>query len=192
MDKLARLFKIVGPGLLVAATGVGAGDLATGSFAGSLLGITILWAVLVGAFLKFVVTEGIARWQLATDSSLIEGVAAHIGRPAIWIFLPYLLLWSYFVGTAMMSGVGVTLHAIFPIFDDARHGKIVFGILASLTGLILVLRGGYRLFEKIMGFCIGVMFVTVVLTAVLLWPVTCSVRLCRSRTTPVTSGRGAA
>ena len=170
MDNLARLFKIVGPGLLVAATGVGAGDLATGSFAGSLLGITILWAVLVGAFLKFVVTEGIARWQLATDSSLIEGVAAHIGRPAIWIFLPYLLLWSYFVGTAMMSGVGVTLHAIFPIFDDARHGKIVFGILASLTGLTLVLRGGYSLFEKIMGFCIGIMFVTVVLTAALLWP----------------------
>jgi hypothetical protein len=29
---------MIGPGLLVAATGVGAGDLATASFAGSLLG----------------------------------------------------------------------------------------------------------------------------------------------------------
>jgi Mn2+/Fe2+ NRAMP family transporter len=32
------LFAMIGPGLLVAATGVGAGDLATASFAGSLLG----------------------------------------------------------------------------------------------------------------------------------------------------------
>ena len=42
----------LGPGILVAATGVGAGDLATASFTGSQLGTAVLWAVLVGAFLK--------------------------------------------------------------------------------------------------------------------------------------------
>ena len=170
MNNLTKLLAIIGPGLLVAATGVGGGDLSTGSFAGSLLGIAVLWAVVFGAFLKFVVTEGIARWQLATDSSLIEGVAAHIGRPAILIFLPYLLLWSFFVGTAMMNGCGVTLHAIFPVFDSPEQGKIVFGIISSLTGMAIVMKGSFRLFEKIMGLCIGVMFFTVVLTAILLWP----------------------
>ena len=60
----------IGPGLLLAATGVGGGDLATGSFVGSLLGTVVLWAVVVGAFLKFVVTEGIARWQLATGTDV--------------------------------------------------------------------------------------------------------------------------
>ena len=60
---------MIGPGLLLAATGVGGGDLATGSIVGSLLGPTVLWAVVVGAFLKFVVTEGIARWQLATGET---------------------------------------------------------------------------------------------------------------------------
>jgi len=39
---LSRFFLILGPGLLVAATGVGTGDLATGSFAGSMLGTAIL------------------------------------------------------------------------------------------------------------------------------------------------------
>jgi len=170
MNNLAKLLTIIGPGLLVAATGVGGGDLSTGSFAGSMLGLAVLWAVIVGAFLKFVVTEGIARWQLATDTSLIEGVAAHLGRPAIWIFLPYLLLWSFFVGTAMMNGCGVTLHAIFPVFDSPEQGKIVFGIISSLIGMAIVMKGGFRLFEKIMGLCIGVMFFTVVLTAILLWP----------------------
>lgn len=78
---------ILGPGLLVAATGVGAGDLAA-AFAGSGLGTAVLWAVLVGAFVKFVVTEGLARWQLATGETLLEGAVLHIGRPFRWAVDP--------------------------------------------------------------------------------------------------------
>ena len=48
---------LVGPGILVAATGVGAGDLATAGFAGSQLGVAVLWAILVGAFFKFVLAR---------------------------------------------------------------------------------------------------------------------------------------
>jgi Mn2+/Fe2+ NRAMP family transporter len=64
----------------------------------------------------------------------------------------------------------VSLHALIPVFDDARDGKIVFGIAASLLGLGLVLVGGYRAFEVAMKVCIGVMFVTIVVTAAMLWP----------------------
>ena len=168
--KHSNLLAIIGPGLLVAATGVGAGDLATASFAGSLLGASLVWAVLLGAFLKFVVTEGLARWQLATGETLLEG-AVHRLSPIIgWLFLPYLLLWSFFVGSALMSACGVTLYAMAPIFEDAADGKVVFGMLASVIGLVLVLTGGFRLFEGVMRICIGVMFVTVITTAALVWP----------------------
>ncbi len=170
-----KFFSIVGPGLLVAATGVGTGDLATGSFAGSLLGTAILWAVIIGALLKFLITEGIARWQLATGTSIVEGVAAKLGPVPMLIFVPYLLLWSFFTASAMMSGCGVTLHALIPIFEDAQHGKVFFGILSSLVGALLVYVGGYRLFEKIMTVCILLMFATVVLTAILVWPGTSAV-----------------
>jgi Mn2+/Fe2+ NRAMP family transporter len=161
---------MMGPGLLLAATGVGAGDLATASFVGGLLGTAVLWAVLFGAFLKFVVTEGLARWQLATGETLIEGAVRRLGRGVIWLFMPYLLLWSFFVSSALMSATGVTLHAMVPVFDDADRGKVVFGIVSSLAGLMLVWFGGYRLFEHVMRGCIAVMFLTVILTAVLLWP----------------------
>jgi len=69
-----------------------------------------------------------------------------------------------------MSANGVTLHAMVPVFDEADRGKVFFGIVSSLIGLLLVWFGGYRLFERVMRACIGVMFVTVVLTASLLWP----------------------
>jgi len=166
----AAFLAIVGPGLLVAATGVGAGDLATASLAGSYLGTAVLWAAVLGAFLKYVVTEGLARWQLATGDTLLEGVVRHFGPVAGWLFLPYFVFWSFFVASALMNACGVTLHALIPVFDDAVNGKIVFGALSSVVGLGLVLRGGYRLFEKVMGLCIGVMFVTVVVSAAFVWP----------------------
>ncbi len=161
---------IIGPGLLVAATGVGAGDLATASFAGNLLGPAILWAVVVGAFLKFVVTEGLARWQLATGDTLLEGAVHRLGPIVGWLFLPYLLLWSFFVSSALMGACGATFHAMLPLFDDATHGKIVFGVISSLAGLGLVLAGGYRLFDQVMRVCIALMFATAIATAALVWP----------------------
>ena len=167
---MKRFLAIIGPGLLVAATGIGAGDLATASFAGSALGTAVLWAALAGAFLKFVVTEGLARWQLATGTTLLEGVIAHFGRAAGWLFLAYLLLWSFFVGSALMSACGVALHALLPIFDEASSGKVAFGILSSLAGVVLVLLGGYGLFEKVMKVAIALMFGVVVSTAIALWP----------------------
>jgi Mn2+/Fe2+ NRAMP family transporter len=69
-----------------------------------------------------------------------------------------------------MSACGVALHAMMPIFDDADDGKIAFGVLSGLIGVALVWRGGYRLFEQVMRVCIGVMFLTVTVTAALLWP----------------------
>jgi Mn2+/Fe2+ NRAMP family transporter len=163
-------FAAIGPGLILAATGIGAGDLATGTFVGSLLGTGLLWAVVVGAFMKFVITEGLARWQLATGNTFIEGVVHKAGPIVIWLFLPYLLLFTFFVGSAQMSACGVALHALFPVFENPETGKAVFGIGSSFVGIGLVLYGGYRLFEQIMRVCIAVMFVTVVTTAALLWP----------------------
>ncbi len=81
-----KLLAIIGPGLLVAATGVGAGDLATASFAGSRLGTGILWAVVVGGFLKFVLTEGLARWQLTTGETLIEGTPGRLAGAVSALF----------------------------------------------------------------------------------------------------------
>jgi Mn2+/Fe2+ NRAMP family transporter len=170
MKPKLSFWAVLGPGLLLAATGIGGGDLATATFVGGMLGTAVLWAVVLGAFMKFVVTEGLARWQLATGETIIEGAVRRLGPLVIWIFLPYFLLWSFFVGAAQMSANGVALHAIVPVFEDATHGKIVFGVLSSLVGLGLVLRGGYRGFDIAMKTCIGVMFVTVALTAVALWP----------------------
>ncbi len=159
-----------GPGVLVAATGVGAGDLATAAFAGGRLGTAVLWAVLLGAMLKFVVTEGVARWQIATGETLLEGALGRLGRPAQAVFGLYLFPWCLFVGAALISACGVAANALLPLFDDPGTGKVVLGIGHSVIGAGLVLAGGFRFFERAMAVCVGVMFLSVTATAVLLRP----------------------
>ncbi|MFN3192674.1 MAG: Nramp family divalent metal transporter [Aureliella sp.] len=163
-------FAAIGPGILVAATGVGAGDLATATLAGAKLGTAVLWAVLIGALIKFILNEGLTRWQLATGTTILEGTAKHIPQSVQWLFLIYLFVWSYLVAMALMSACGVAAVAIFPFFSDTTTGKIVFGIAHSFLACGLVLIGGYKLFEKIMSVCIGVMFLVVVITAIALSP----------------------
>jgi Mn2+/Fe2+ NRAMP family transporter len=168
------LLGIIGPGLLVAATGVGAGDLATGALTGTKLGVAVLWAVLVGALVKFVLNEGLARWQLATGQTVLEGAVLRPGRTVSLIvrsvFLVYLLAWSYFVASALMSACGVAAHAMKPLLGSASDDKVFYGMAHSALGVVLVLGGGYKLVEKIMSLCIAVMFVTVVVTAVMVGP----------------------
>lgn len=163
------LLSVVGPGLLVAATGVGAGDLATGAFSGAKLGVAVLWAVILGAAIKFVLNEGLARWQLATGTTVLEGTARHLGRISVGLFLAYLVVWSFFVGSALMSACGVAAHAILPL-GDAADDKVLYGLIHSAVAAVMVWLGGYRLFEKVMSVCIGVMFVTVVCAAVAVRP----------------------
>lgn len=160
----------MGPGMLVAATGVGAGDLATATLAGAQLGTAVLWAVLVGAALKFVLNEGLTRWQLATGTTLLQGAVQTLGRPVLWGCMLYLVVWSYLVAMALMSACGVAAQAIYPLYENPVHGKIAYGILHSGLAAALVLLGGYKLFERVMSVCIGVMFVVVVATAVVLRP----------------------
>lgn len=45
-------WRYIGPGIVVAATGVGAGDLVATLIAGSNFGYTLLWAAVVGCLVK--------------------------------------------------------------------------------------------------------------------------------------------
>jgi Mn2+/Fe2+ NRAMP family transporter len=156
------------PGLLVAATGVGAGDLLTASLAGSRHGVALLWAAWLGALLKWFLNEGVARWQMATGTTLLEGWVQRLGRWVRWTFLAYLLPWAFFTGGALVSACGVAGAGILPLGQDPRTAKIAWGIAHALAGGVLVWRGGLRAFERLMAACVVLMVAGVVFTAPLL------------------------
>ncbi|MFP2925105.1 Nramp family divalent metal transporter [Pyxidicoccus sp. 3LG] len=165
LPERSGLFARFGPGILVAATGVGAGDLLTASLGGSSVGVSILWAAIVGSVLKGFLNEGIARWQLATGTTVLEGWA-RFGAGLRYLFLIYLLGWSFFTGGALISACGAAGDALWPLSADAETSRRIWGVVHSLVGLGLVWFGGFRLFEKLMAACTGLMFVAVLFTAV--------------------------
>ncbi len=157
-------FAMLAPGLLVAATGVGAGDLLTGALAGSHVGLLVLWAAWLGAVCKWALNEGIARWQMATGTPLLEGWVCHLGTPLYVFFMVYLLVWSVVVGGALVSACGVAGTAFWS-WGEPEWSKRIWGVGHSLLGLALVWLGGFRWFERLMACCVGVMFAVVLLTA---------------------------
>lgn len=170
MRSRPALLSLLAPGLLLAATGVGAGDLATGAFAGAHLGVAVLWAVWVGALLKFVLNEQLARHQLVTGMGVLAAVREGIGPWALWLFLPYLLLWSLFVSAALISACGLAGHALLPLGQEADSGRQWMGVVHALIAAALVQWGGFALFSRLMQCCVLLMFGVVLITAVQLWP----------------------
>lgn len=159
----------VGPAILLTATSIGAGDILTGSLAGAEGGIAVVWAVPAGVLLKWTLTEGIARWQMATGTTLLEGWVTRLGRWILWLFLAYLLLFSLVTGGMLSSACGVAATALFPL-GEGQQSRFLWGAIHSLSGLTLVWLGGYALLKRVLAVCVGAMFATVVLTAFLLAP----------------------
>jgi len=100
-----RPWTVIGPGLVIAATGVGAGDLVAAAVSGSRYGFAVVWAAAVGAILKYTLNEGLARWQLVTGTTLLEGWARHLGRWLQYLFVAYLVVWSFVVAGAYWSAL---------------------------------------------------------------------------------------
>ena len=126
------LLSTIGPGILVAATGVGAGDIMTASLGGSAVGVCILWAAVVGALLKWFLNEGVARWQMATGTTLLEGWTERLGGFIQWVFMLYLICWTFFTGGALITACGVAGTGLVPLSNDPVTSKIIWGVVHSL------------------------------------------------------------
>ena len=160
----AKRWRIIGPGLVVAATGIGAGDLVATLVAGSRFGYALLWAAVLGVIIKIFLVEGAGRYSLATGRTIFEGWRS-VGRWTTWYFGPYILIWGLVYGAAAMSSSALPLAALFPGVDLK-----VFAIGCGLLGAVVVSFGRYSAFERIIAVFVGLMFVTVVGAAIVTVP----------------------
>jgi Mn2+/Fe2+ NRAMP family transporter len=165
MDKPPRLsfLKLAGPGLVVAATGIGSGDVVSATVGGARYGVMLLWAIAIGAFFKFVLSEGIARWQLATGQTVVEGWAAYLPAWVKIYFALYLVLWTVAVSAALTNATGLGITNLTGGAVPQSWGAVAH----SLIGGVLVWVGGYAKFEKLMKLLVGVMGFSILICAAL-------------------------
>ncbi|ANG98717.1 iron transporter [Brucella pseudogrignonensis] len=157
-------WRLAGPGLVVAATGVGAADLIATTVAGSKFGYALLWAVIAGCIMKVILVEGAGRYSLVTGNTIFEGWRS-LGKWTSWYFGLYIVIWGFVYGAAAMAGTGLALYSLFPFLPLS-----VWGIVSGLLGLALVWSGKYEFFEKVLTAMVIMMFISMVAAAAMTMP----------------------
>lgn len=162
---LRAKLRSLGPGLVLAAAGIGAGDVVVASVTGLKFGTALLWAVAFTAALKFVLTEALARWQLATGETIVRAWVTRLPRWASVLFAAYLLFWTFMVGASLSSACGIAGASLFPGLPVP-----VWGAIHALLAAVLVATNRYAGFQRTMKALIGVMALCVLVCAVLAAP----------------------
>lgn len=155
-------WKLAGPGLVVAATGIGSGDVVSATVGGARYGVVLLWAIAAGAFFKFVLQEGIARWQLATGKTAVEGWAEYLPAWVKWYFGIYLVIWTVSVSASLTNATGLGMANL----TNGALSQSWGAVAHSLIGGLLIFFGGYNSFEKLMKILVGIMGFSILFCAI--------------------------
>ncbi len=169
-------WRLIGPGIVAAATGVGAGDLVATLIAGSMFGYALLWAAVAGTLLKISLAEAVGRWALASGRTIFDGWSSlgpgwFDGRLnwASLYFGVYVVLWGFVYGATAMTASALPLAALLDGTAMALDLK-TWAMICGVVGLVLVWFNRYPVFEKLMTGLVAVMFVTVIGLAVIVAP----------------------
>jgi len=156
---IVSFFNKLGPGLLLAATSIGASHLVMSPKAGAMFGFQLLWLVPLTHLFKYHAFEFGPRYAAATGESLIAGYA-RIPGPRCWT------LWILLVGT-IAQGIGV-LAGVAGIAAAVLYtfvGQMPFwfyGVLVIATVLLFLVFGGYGWLDFLNKIMMTVLFVATI------------------------------
>lgn len=185
---LAALAQI-GPGIVLAGSIIGSGELLLTTGLGAQYGFVFLWLILFSCVIKVFVQIELGRYTISsglpTLSALDQLPGWRLGAHWLvwWWFV--MLLGSVFQLGGMVGGVGQALNLAFPpvvpwMADSVAgalpslsellrsHPEHPWAVLTAIVAVVLLLSGGYKRIEWITTILVvGVTFVTVACVAML-------------------------
>lgn len=173
MPELKKYARIILPGILLAATGIGASDFFGATWAGTAIGTSILWAIVLGALLKYLLTAGMVKWQLYSDKTLLETWLTSFPKPVRWLFITYFLIWAVLVSAALMGacGMAISQFGVPKLHSNSKYNNAIYSALHGIAGWVLVRFVRFEWFEKVISFIVGFMFLTILLCCFRVEPV---------------------
>lgn len=167
---LGSMMRKIGPGMILAASIVGSGELIATTTLGAEVGYAALWVILLSCFLKPAVQSEMGRYTIATGET---GLAAfnHVPGPRlfgvawpVWGWVLMISMTRFQIG-AMFGGVAQTLVSMFPGIPLSIPMWV--GVLVAIT-LWLLLGGGYDRIEGLATIKVGLFTALTFLCAMLL------------------------
>ncbi len=153
----------MGPGLVVALTWLGAGDLVDSAVAGGHYGYSLMWAMVIALFVRFAFVSIIAKYQLCNQhgESVMAGLRRiHPGLP--WFVGLIGLMFVHFYGSYMVKGMGEASARLLGWLP--AWGWSLFWVCIAA---VFLFRGAYRHVEMI--FYAFLVMLSVSMLGVALW-----------------------
>lgn len=170
-DPPARFFatlRRIGPGMVLAASIVGSGELIATTTLGAQAGYTALWVVLLSCLIKPVIQAELGRYTIATGETGLEALN-HVPGPRagqlnwlVWAWAAMVAATQLQVG-AMYGGVSQVMHLIVPAVPVTGWVVLFLGLTMAL-----LLGGGYARVERVAMVKVGLFTVITALAAVVL------------------------
>src|SRR4030095_7364048 len=157
----------IGPGIVLASSIVGSGEVIATTTLGAQVGYAALWIVLVSCAIKPVVQAELGRYTIVTGHTGLEGLNSVAGPRGgaswlVWAWAITVTLTLRQIG-GMYGGVGQVLHAVIPAIPVNAWVAICLGI--TLAGL---LGGGDARIERFAMLKVGLFTMLTVFAALVL------------------------
>ena len=162
---LLRALMRIGPGLILAASIVGTGELIATTHLGAKAGFALLWLVILSCFLKVFVQIELGRYAVSSGTTTLS---AFRGLPGpgillVWWWLIMMLVTQTQIG-AMIGGIAHAMNRVAPVADELYY---VLGVTWLTVALLAV--GSYRLVERVATALVVTFTAVTVACVVLLW-----------------------
>lgn len=123
---LGGIIRRLGPGLIVAGSIVGSGELIATTKTGAEAGFWLLWLIVIGCVIKVFCQIEFGRYSIVTGNSTMTGLA-EVPGPRIqgrgnWIVWYWFLMWFASIGQlgGIVGGVGQALSISVPLTQQGR------------------------------------------------------------------------
>ena len=145
---LANLIRKLGPGIILAGSIVGSGELIATTVLGAENGYTLLWLIVVSCVIKNIIQNELGRYAIGTGETTLEAFD-RIPGPRLgvsWVVWLWVLMIAGTVLTigAMLGAIGEVLNMLVP----AVPINVWTWLIAAVSVMILLV-GEYGLIEKI-------------------------------------------
>jgi len=160
------VFAMIGPGLIWCSEMVGSGEVILTTRTGAILGTGVMWAIILGIFLKFWIGLGGARYTVCTGEGMID-MFDRIPGPKHWVV--WIVLFVQFFTAAISIGsiaaaAGVFINSMIPVPD------VFGGWVVSIFVFIVAWAGEFRFLKMIMSLFVLMIFGGIVYIAVTVFP----------------------
>lgn len=164
-----KLFKSIGPGMIITASFIGPGTVTTMTQGGAGFGYSLLWAVVFSIVATIVLQEMIIRLSLVTREGLGEAIQDLFANKIGKLIIVWFTLIAVTLGCAAYISadlIGTSLGAAYLLHLPENAVAPVIGVIILLIGLF----GNYRFLEKIMIFLMVIMGIIFITTMIVIKP----------------------